>query len=126
GRYDDEGGLMTAHTGAEVHAADPGRSPGAAPITYASAGGDVEAGERAVELMRAHSQATHTPPVVGGFGGFAGMYDAAELKRLPSPLLATSTDGAGTKVAIAQALDKHDTIGFDLVGMVVDDIVVVG
>lgn len=99
---------------------------GSEPITYASSGVDVDAGDRAVELMKAHIEATHTPQVVGGFGGFAGLYDASELKRLPRPLLATSTDGVGTKVAIAQALDKHDTIGFDLVGMVVDDIVVAG
>ncbi|GGE75262.1 phosphoribosylformylglycinamidine cyclo-ligase [Nesterenkonia cremea] len=96
------------------------------PITYASAGVDVEAGDRAVELMKAHIEATHGPQVMGGVGAFAGLYDASELKRLPSPLLATSTDGVGTKVAIAQAMDKHDTIGFDLVGMVVDDIVVMG
>ncbi|WP_150461400.1 phosphoribosylformylglycinamidine cyclo-ligase [Nesterenkonia ebinurensis] len=99
---------------------------GGSPITYASAGVDVEAGDRAVELMKAHIEATHTPQVVGGFGGFAGLYDASELKRLPRPLLATSTDGVGTKVAIAQAMDIHDTIGYDLVGMVVDDIVVAG
>ena len=96
------------------------------PITYASSGVDVEAGDRAVELMKTHIEATHTPQVVGGFGGFAGLYDASELKRLPRPLLATSTDGVGTKVAIAQAMDIHDTIGYDLVGMVVDDIVVAG
>ncbi|GAA1802847.1 phosphoribosylformylglycinamidine cyclo-ligase [Nesterenkonia flava] len=96
------------------------------PITYASAGVDVEAGDRAVELMKAHIEATHTPAVMGGVGAFAGLYDASELKRLPRPLLATSTDGVGTKVAIAQAMDLHDTIGYDLVGMVVDDIVVMG
>lgn len=101
-------------------------SASGAPITYASAGVDVEAGDRAVELMKAHIEATHTPQVMGGVGGFAGLYDASELKRLPRPLLATSTDGVGTKVAIAQAMDIHDTIGFDLVGMVVDDIVVMG
>jgi phosphoribosylformylglycinamidine cyclo-ligase len=64
--------------------------------------------------------------VLGGVGGFAGLFDAAALKAYDKPLLATSTDGVGTKVAIAQAIDKHDTIGQDLVGMVVDDIVVVG
>jgi phosphoribosylformylglycinamidine cyclo-ligase len=64
--------------------------------------------------------------VLGGVGGFAGLYDASALTRFRRPLLATSTDGVGTKVAIAQQLDIHDTIGFDLVGMVVDDIVVVG
>ena len=102
-----------------------GNAP-AQPITYATAGVDVEAGDRAVELMKAAVQATHGPSVVGGFGGFAGMWDASALLKYQKPLLATSTDGVGTKVAIAQALDKHDTIGFDLVGMVVDDIVVVG
>ncbi|WP_022873708.1 phosphoribosylformylglycinamidine cyclo-ligase [Nesterenkonia alba] len=96
------------------------------PTTYASAGVDTEAGDRAVELMKSHIEATHGPQVLGGVGAFAGLFDAAELKRLPRPLLATSTDGVGTKVAIAQALDQHETIGFDLVGMVVDDIVVMG
>ena len=95
-------------------------------VTYASAGVDTHAGDRAVELMKDAVAATHGPRVIGGFGGFAGLYDARALARFRSPVLATSTDGVGTKVAIAQALDVHDTIGFDLVGMVVDDIVVVG
>src|SRR5690625_3763443 len=95
-------------------------------ITYASAGVDTEAGDRAVELMKDAVRATHGPQVLGGVGGFAGLYDASALTRYRRPLLASSTDGVGTKVAIAQALDIHDTIGFDLVGMVVDDIVVVG
>ena len=76
--------------------------------------------------MKDAVRATHGPQVLGGVGGFAGLYDASALTRFRRPLLATSTDGVGTKVAIAQALDIHDTIGFDLVGMVVDDIVVVG
>src|SRR6188508_335420 len=76
--------------------------------------------------MKDAVRATHGPQVLGGVGGFAGLYDATALTRYRRPLLATSTDGVGTKVAIAQALDKHDTIGFDLVGMVVDDIVVCG
>ena len=96
------------------------------PVTYAGAGVDTEAGDKAVELMKAAVQATHGPQVLGGVGGFAGLFDASELTRFRRPLLATSTDGVGTKVAIAQQLDVHDTIGFDLVGMVVDDIVVVG
>ncbi|MHA7283976.1 phosphoribosylformylglycinamidine cyclo-ligase [Arthrobacter sp. TMS2-4] len=96
------------------------------PITYASAGVDVEAGDRAVELMKDAVRATHGAQVIGGVGGFAGLFDASRLLTYTRPLLATSTDGVGTKVAIAQALDIHDTIGFDLVGMVVDDIVVVG
>ncbi|MBT8160670.1 MULTISPECIES: phosphoribosylformylglycinamidine cyclo-ligase [Arthrobacter] len=95
-------------------------------ITYASAGVDVEAGDRAVELMKGAVKATHNSSVLGGVGGFAGLYDVSKLLTYKKPLLATSTDGVGTKVAIAQAMDIHDTIGFDLVGMVVDDIVVVG
>ncbi|QIK84491.1 phosphoribosylformylglycinamidine cyclo-ligase [Sanguibacter sp. HDW7] len=96
------------------------------PITYAAAGVDTEAGDKAVELMKDAVRKTHGPEVLGGVGGFAGMFDASALVGYTRPLLATSTDGVGTKVAIAQAMDKHDTIGHDLVGMVVDDIVVVG
>ncbi len=96
------------------------------PITYAGAGVDVEAGDKAVELMKASVRRAQRPEVLGGLGGFAGMFDAAALTRMRRPVLATSTDGVGTKVAIAQALDRHDTIGADLVGMVVDDIVVCG
>jgi phosphoribosylformylglycinamidine cyclo-ligase len=95
-------------------------------ITYAAAGVDVEAGDRAVELMKDAVKATHNASVIGGVGGFAGLYDVSKLLTYKKPLLATSTDGVGTKVAIAQAMDIHDTIGYDLVGMVVDDIVVVG
>ncbi|MDO5093510.1 MAG: phosphoribosylformylglycinamidine cyclo-ligase [Propionibacteriaceae bacterium] len=96
------------------------------PSAYAAAGVDIEAGDRAVELMKASVTRTRRPEVLGGFGGFAGFFDASALKRYAHPVLATSTDGVGTKVAIAQALDKHDTIGFDLVGMLVDDLVVCG
>ena len=95
-------------------------------VTYASAGVDTRAGDLAVELMKDAVRATHGPQVLGGVGGFAGLYDISEARTYRRPLLATSTDGVGTKVAIAQALDVHDTIGYDLVGMVVDDIVVVG
>ncbi|MCU1580098.1 MAG: phosphoribosylformylglycinamidine cyclo-ligase, partial [Rhodoglobus sp.] len=87
---------------------------------------DTAAGDLAVELMKSAVGKTHGPEVLGGVGGFAGLFDVSFLKAYEKPLLATSTDGIGTKVAIAQALDKHDTIGQDLVGMVVDDIVVVG
>ena len=93
---------------------------------YAAAGVDIEAGDRAVELMKAHVARTKRPEVLGGLGGFAGFFDASAFKNYDHPVLATSTDGVGTKVAIAQALDKHDTIGFDLIGMLVDDLVVVG
>ncbi|GAB3044608.1 phosphoribosylformylglycinamidine cyclo-ligase [Sediminivirga luteola] len=95
-------------------------------VTYAAAGVDVEAGDRAVELMKTAVAATHPAQVLGGVGGFAGLWDASALKDYRRPLLATSTDGVGTKVALAQRMDIHDTIGFDLVGMVIDDIAVSG
>ena len=94
--------------------------------SYAAAGVDVEAGERAVALMRAAVAAAQRPETVGDLGGFAGLFDASALIGYRRPLLATSTDGVGTKVAVAQALDIHDTIGIDLVAMVVDDLVVSG
>lgn len=94
--------------------------------SYSAAGVDTEAGDRAVELMKSAIAETHGPDILGGVGGFAGLMDVSFLKDFRRPILATSTDGVGTKVAIAQALDIHHTIGHDLVGMVVDDIVVVG
>ncbi|WP_115728015.1 phosphoribosylformylglycinamidine cyclo-ligase [Actinomyces culturomici] len=96
------------------------------PLDYASAGVDTAAGDRAVELMKEAVSRTHDATVLGATGGFAGMVDASALLGMERPLLATSTDGVGTKIAIAQAMDVHDTIGQDLVGMVVDDIVVIG
>jgi phosphoribosylformylglycinamidine cyclo-ligase len=99
------------------------------PITYAAAGVDVEAGDRAVQLMKNAVARTHVgvpAPVMSGVGGFAGLVDARLLTGYRHPLLATSTDGVGTKIAVARALDVHDTIGIDLVAMVVDDIVVCG
>ncbi len=94
--------------------------------TYESAGVSIEAGDRAVELMKVWVDKARRPEMIGGIGGFAGLFDASALKAMDQPLLASSADGVGTKVAIAQALDKHDTIGFDLVGMLVDDLVVCG
>jgi phosphoribosylformylglycinamidine cyclo-ligase len=96
------------------------------PSAYAAAGVDIAAGERAVEAMRNWVETTRRSEVLTGLGGFAGLFDASRLAQMRHPVLATSTDGVGTKVAIAQAMDVHDTIGFDLVGMVVDDLVVCG
>jgi phosphoribosylformylglycinamidine cyclo-ligase len=109
-------------------AAEPGPAAprGAAGSGYAAAGVDIDAGERAVDLMRAAVARTARPEVVGGLGGFAGLFDASALARMRRPLLATSTDGVGTKVVIAQRLGRFDTIGMDLVAMVVDDLVVCG
>lgn len=107
---------------------DPAPSSTAPPpiTSYAAAGVDVEAGERAVALMRAAVESTQRPESVGDFGGFAGLFDASALARYRRPLLATSTDGVGTKVAVARALERYDTIGIDLVAMIVDDLVVCG
>ncbi|MCS4484700.1 phosphoribosylformylglycinamidine cyclo-ligase [Gleimia sp. 6138-11-ORH1] len=95
-------------------------------VDYAEAGVDIAAGDQAVELMKSAVNASHNATVRAGAGGFAGLIDASALKDMKKPLLASSTDGVGTKVAIAQALDIHHTIGQDLVGMVVDDLVVMG
>lgn len=94
--------------------------------TYAEAGVDIDAGDRAVELMKAHLKRARRPEVVGDIGGFAGLFDVSALKDMKRPLLATSTDGVGTKTEIARAMGKYDTIGEDLVAMVVDDLVVCG
>ncbi len=94
--------------------------------TYEAAGVSIEAGDKAVELMRTWVDKARRPEMVGGIGGFAGLFDATALKKYDHPLLASSADGVGTKVAIAQAMDVHHTIGFDLVGMLVDDLVVCG
>jgi phosphoribosylformylglycinamidine cyclo-ligase len=93
---------------------------------YAAAGVSIDAGEKSVELMKVWIEKARRPEMLGGIGGFAGLFDASALKHMDAPLLATSADGVGTKVAIAQAMDIHHTIGFDLVGMLVDDLVVCG
>jgi phosphoribosylformylglycinamidine cyclo-ligase len=93
--------------------------------SYQDAGVDIGAGDRAVELMKAQVARTARPGVRGGLGGFAGLFDL-DLAKYPRPVLASSTDGIGTKIAIARATGRHDTIGIDLVAMVVDDLVVVG
>jgi phosphoribosylformylglycinamidine cyclo-ligase len=114
----------------EVPRADQGAAPGGSPAapgaSYAAAGVDIAAGETAVELMRKWVATAQRPESVGGLGGFAGLFDASALKGYRRPLLASATDGVGTKVAVAQRLDVHDTIGRDLVAMVVDDLVVCG
>lgn len=100
------------------------RSEASAGISYASAGVDIEAGDRAVELIKPLAKKASRPEVRGGLGGFAGLFALRGDYR--EPLLAASTDGVGTKLAVAQAMDKHDTVGLDLVAMVVDDLVVCG
>lgn len=92
-------------------------------ISYAAAGVDIEAGDRAVELFAPLAKKATRPEVRGSLGGFAGLF---ALGKYREPLLAAGSDGVGTKLAVAQAMNKHDTIGIDLVAMCVDDLVVCG
>ncbi|MEU8117639.1 phosphoribosylformylglycinamidine cyclo-ligase [Spirillospora sp. NPDC049024] len=94
--------------------------------SYEAAGVDIAAGERAVELMKSRVARSRRPEVVDDVSGFAGLFDASALLRYKRPLLATSTDGVGTKVDLARRLGVYDTIGHDLVGMVIDDLAVCG
>ncbi|MDO5032450.1 phosphoribosylformylglycinamidine cyclo-ligase [Corynebacterium sp.] len=91
--------------------------------TYAAAGVSIEEGDRAVTLFAPHAKRATRPEVMGGLGGFAGLF---KLGKYNEPILAAGSDGVGTKLAVAQAMDKHDTIGIDLVAMCVDDLVVCG
>ena len=92
---------------------------------YKEAGVNIEAGYEAVERMKKHVQKTARPGVIGGLGGFGGMFDLSAL-NLKEPVLVSGTDGVGTKLMIAFMMDKHDTIGIDAVAMCVNDIVVQG
>lgn len=122
--------VNTSKTGEDGSASRTG-SPEAATgeadgaTTYADAGVHIEAGEEAVEQMRPWAQQATRPEVLGSLGGFAGLFQL-KLDRWTEPVLASATDGVGTKIALAQALDMHDTVGIDLVAMVADDLVVCG
>ena len=129
---------VTDHaTAADAASHEEGRRAGTVPwsgtagrprkrgATYSEAGVSVEAGDRAVELMKNKVHKTFRPEVVGGIGGFAGLF-ALDTAKYRKPLLASSTDGVGTKLMIAQQMGIHDTVGVDLVAMVVDDLVVCG
>jgi phosphoribosylformylglycinamidine cyclo-ligase len=94
--------------------------------SYREAGVDIEAGARAVELMKDAVRATYGPEVLLGIGAFGGLFDATALKGLNAPVLVASTDGVGTKTKIAAALQRFDTIGHDIVNHCVDDILVQG
>jgi phosphoribosylformylglycinamidine cyclo-ligase len=94
-------------------------------VTYADAGVSIHAGEQAVERLKTQVHRTRRPEVLGNLGGFAGLF-RLDASRYRSPVLASSTDGVGTKLLIAQAMDIHDTVGLDLVAMVVDDLVACG
>lgn len=101
----------------------PQHDPNPSPVSYEAAGVSIEAGDKAVELFAPLAKRASRPEVRGGLGGFAGLF---ALGKYREPLLAAGSDGVGTKLAVAQAMDKHDTIGIDLVAMCVDDLVVCG
>jgi phosphoribosylformylglycinamidine cyclo-ligase len=94
-------------------------------LTYREAGVDIDAGNRAVELMKKHVRATYRPEVLGDIGGFGGLF-ALSAGKYKEPVLVSGTDGVGTKLKLAFMVDRHDTIGQDAVAMCVNDILVQG
>lgn len=95
-------------------------------MDYKSAGVDVEAGYKAVELMKGHVKSTFRPEVLADIGGFGGLFSIAKAKDMEEPVLVSGTDGVGTKLKIAFIMDKHNTIGIDAVAMCVNDVVCSG
>ena len=91
-------------------------------MDYKTAGVDIEAGYKSVELMKEHVKRTMREEVLGGLGGFSGAFSLAKIKEMEEPVLLSGTDGCGTKVKLAMVMDKHDTIGIDAVAMCVNDI----
>ena len=95
-------------------------------MDYKNSGVDIEAGYKSVELMKEHVKRTMRPEVLGGLGGFSGVFSLEKIKGMEEPTLVSGTDGCGTKVKLAFLLDKHDTIGIDCVAMCVNDIACAG
>lgn len=95
-------------------------------MDYKNAGVDIEAGYKAVELMKKHVQGTMRPEVLGGIGGFSGAFSLESFKNMEKPVLLSGTDGVGTKLKLAFLLDKHDTTGIDCVAMCVNDVACAG
>lgn len=95
-------------------------------MDYKSAGVDIEAGYKSVELMKAYVKETMRPEVLGGLGGFSGAFCMSACKEMDDPVLLSGTDGVGTKIKLAFLMDKHDTIGIDAVAMCVNDVVCAG
>ncbi len=96
------------------------------PISYRDAGVDIDEGARAVEAIRGSVRSTYRPEVIGDIGGFGGLFSAAAFKVMADPVIVSGTDGVGTKLKLAQMLDRHDTVGIDLVAMCANDILVAG
>lgn len=95
-------------------------------MDYKTAGVDIEAGYRSVELMKQYVKGTMRPEVLGGIGGFSGAFSLEKIKGMEKPVLLSGTDGVGTKIQLAFLLDKHDTVGIDCVAMCVNDVVCAG
>ena len=95
-------------------------------MDYKTAGVDIEAGYRSVELMKSHVKGTMRPEVLGGLGGFSGAFSLAKIKEMDDPILLSGTDGVGTKIKLAFLMDKHDTVGIDCVAMCVNDVACAG
>ena len=95
-------------------------------MDYKNAGVDIEAGYKAVELMKKHVKTTMRPEVLGGLGGFSGAFSLESFKNMEKPTLVSGTDGVGTKLKLAFVMDKHDTVGIDCVAMCVNDIACAG
>ena len=95
-------------------------------MDYKSAGVDIEAGYKAVELMKEHVKSTMRAEVLGGLGGFSGAFSLSKIKDMEEPVLLSGTDGVGTKLKLAFLMDKHDTIGIDCVAMCVNDVACAG
>lgn len=95
-------------------------------VTYEDAGVDTAEGGRAVDAIKQMVKSTNRPEVIGGIGGFGGLFSAAALKDMEDPILISGTDGVGTKLVLAQLLDRHETVGQDLVAMCVNDILASG
>ncbi len=99
---------------------------GGSAAAYAAAGVDIDAGDKAVDLMTAAVKSTYGPEVLGGIGSFGGMYDASALAGMEFPVLVSSTDGVGTKVKLAARAQSYGSIGRDIVNHCIDDILVQG
>ncbi len=95
-------------------------------FTYKDAGVDTTEGARAVDAIKACVATTKRPEVIGGLGGFGGLFSAAKLKDMADPVLVSGTDGVGTKLRLAQLFDRHETVGIDLVAMCVNDLLASG
>ena len=95
-------------------------------LDYKSAGVDIEAGYRSVELMKQYVKQTMRPEVLGGLGGFSGAFSLASIKDMEDPVLLSGTDGVGTKLKLAFLMDRHDTVGIDCVAMCVNDVACAG